>query len=369
VLTEFNVTDYFLPSASRANVLRSAMAASWHSSLAHSLKFFPDKPIAASIQLPPHWLPTALDYGAYFDLHLNALKIDPSEVLQVQETALQWLWQRFSAPTDLQPHLPQFSGLSIQALGPPDFSIVEAERLKRWLDTDAQQPLHLQTPDPAQVLTATHVLEQAWDLMAAVAPELRDEIAIVSPQVLLARSAAPSGGGFGGASSFCLWGCLALNAEALVDPWDGFVNLVHESAHGLLFAHARRQPLVLNPPEERYASPLRSDQRPMDGIFHAAFVSAREIWALRQALTHSGELPSDSVDPARDGLQQRLQTRESAFRACDAQLTRWGQLSDLGAAIIKECRDHIGMSATSPVTSPKKAAAKPSCSAPASRQS
>lgn len=317
------------------------MAASWHSSLSHTLRSLPAPSVAAAIRLPPQWLPSALDYGAYFDLHLSAVSADPAETEAVRDSALSWLAHRFPARSDRSTPQPGPKGLCIQALGESDFTGAETARLKRWLDTDAQQPLCLQSPDPERLQNAALVLEQAWTVLGAVAPELRDEIAIISPQVLLARSADPSGGRFGGASSFCLWGCVALNADVLEDAWDGFSSLVHESAHGLLFAQARRQPLVRNAPDEHYASPLRTDPRPMDGIFHAAFVSAREVWAFRQALVHPGALPGDSSDPSRAGLRQRLQDRENAFRACDSQLTRWGQLTDLGAAILQECREQL----------------------------
>ncbi len=51
--------------------------------------------------------------------------------------------------------------------------------------------------------------------------------------------------------------------------------LLHETAHQLLFGLSLDQPVVENDVEERYASPLRPDPRPMDGIFHATFVCAR----------------------------------------------------------------------------------------------
>ena len=93
----------------------------------------------------------------------------------------------------------------------------------------------------------------------------------------------------GGASSFSLWGALALNSEAHPDWWQYIPRLIHEYSHNLLFGIARNEPLVFNDPEERYESPLRQDLRPMDGIYHALFVSAREALAMRAILSHPDE--------------------------------------------------------------------------------
>lgn len=52
-------------------------------------------------------------------------------------------------------------------------------------------------------------------------------------------------------------------------------HLIHELSHLHLFAMMGLDPLILNPEEELFTSPIRSDKRPMSGIFHAAFVLAR----------------------------------------------------------------------------------------------
>lgn len=67
---------------------------------------------------------------------------------------------------------------------------------------------------------------------------------------------------------------LILDRIALVE------SLTHETAHALLFGFTLGENLTLNDPAERYASPLRRDPRPMEGIVHATFVLARMIHAL-----------------------------------------------------------------------------------------
>ena len=54
-----------------------------------------------------------------------------------------------------------------------------------------------------------------------------------------------------------------------------FEHIIHEASHIHLNCLMVDDPLILNLPTERYISPLRPDPRPMLGVFHATFVSAR----------------------------------------------------------------------------------------------
>lgn len=56
-----------------------------------------------------------------------------------------------------------------------------------------------------------------------------------------------------------------------------------------MFGYALDEPLVRNPNSERFASPLRSDPRPMDGVFHATFVCARLYLLYRRLLERRPE--------------------------------------------------------------------------------
>ena len=104
--------------------------------------------------------------------------------------------------------------------------------------------------------------------IAARFRSLLTEIVFVSPELNKASK-------FGGATSFFCFGAMFLNADkhrALVSMIDG---LVHESAHANLFSLSLGDPFVANKDDELYHSPLRSDPRPLDGIFHATYVSAQ----------------------------------------------------------------------------------------------
>ena len=104
--------------------------------------------------------------------------------------------------------------------------------------------------------TAALALIEAAD--AALASEIRELVI----EVVGASRSAHAGRGFGGASSFMLWGSVLLNTEYYDAKLDMMAALLHETAHQLLFGLSLDQPVVENDVEERYASPLRPDPRP-----------------------------------------------------------------------------------------------------------
>lgn len=82
---------------------------------------------------------------------------------------------------------------------------------------------------------------------------------------------------FGGSSSLATWGMMCVNPLAHPRWIDYLPRLIHEASHNALFALAGDEQLVTNDPDALYYSPIRDCARPMDGIFHAAFVSAEEV--------------------------------------------------------------------------------------------
>lgn len=135
----------------------------------------------------------------------------------------------------------------------------------------------------------------AMDRLQRDLPELAAEIAALVSQLILI--AVPEAGPedaaaqvvFDGGSSPMLWGAMVINASRHRSRLELLEVLVHESAHLLLYAHAQHEPLVLNDGGERYPSPLRQDPRPMDGLFHATWVSARMAYAMAR-LSRSSSL-------------------------------------------------------------------------------
>lgn len=144
---------------------------------------------------------------------------------------------------------------------------------------------------------------------------------------------------FGSASSLMLWGLLLIDAERYGSVLEMIQGIVHKSAHLLLFAHSIYEPLVTNAIDERFISPLRSDPRPMDGVFHATFVTAR-LHRVNKTLLECFER-LEAPPFSRDELDQKLHLyRDLYFRGLET-VQKHGKLTATGQRIIEETVDYM----------------------------
>jgi len=258
-----------------------------------------------------------LAFGAYYDLVLAIEAEDFAAAQRHLDDAL-----AFGEPC------PQ---TRVIALGDPATDPAAA-RYARLYDTDPQAPFRL-APPAADVEAAARLrLAQAFDLLDRGYPRLAQEVrALLRVVILAAPDNTLRGLTFDGASSFMLWGAIALNAEGHSGAFDLAQALVHESGHNLLFGLAADGPLVDDDGEARYASPLRADPRPLDGILHATFVCARMHEAVR-VLVASGTLArADAVQAERD-----LRAHADAFRDGFETVHRHARLTPLGREVLDE---------------------------------
>ena len=176
------------------------------------------------------------------------------------------LWRRIAAAAGGAPIL-EVARLTEEALGE------DAARFARLLNAGEKGPI-FGPPDPSQWPAFAAGVAEAFSLLeetdAALAAEIRSLIVLVIGSAPLNLQVS-----FGGVTSLTLWGAVTLNTELHRTPLEIADGLVHEGAHTLLFGYAVDERLVRNPDSERFASPLRSDPRPMDGVFHATFVCSR----------------------------------------------------------------------------------------------
>ncbi len=167
-------------------------------------------------------------------------------------------------------------------------------------------------------------------------PELHGEIIAILSDLLLAQSPEGATLDFDGASHYQFWGLLILNPKHHRTPLAVAEVLAHELGHSLLFGLTIEEPLVLNPDEELYPSPLRLDPRPMDGIYHATFVSARMALAM-ETLAESGVLTKVERDHA---IAAATKDREN-FHSGHATVMKHGHLSESGEEILENARQWI----------------------------
>jgi HEXXH motif-containing protein len=215
----------------------------------------------------------------------------------------------------------------------------EQERYARLLSMETGSWQALAAPDARQwsefetnVIAALKLLE---DADAALAAELR---ALVIQIVGVGPAAQAGGRGFGGASSFMLWGAVLLSLAQHGTMLDMISGLVHEAAHQLLFGLSLDEALVDNSLDERYGSPLRTDPRPMDGIFHATFVCGR----MHYAYARVRERMRNSLNQAdRSLIEQRLREYHGKFFDGLDTVQRFGRMTANGDRIMNAAADYM----------------------------
>jgi hypothetical protein len=222
-------------------------------------------------------------------------------------------------------------------LGEPAMADKEA-RYMRFMAEDVPYQ-HVFLPPAAEELAAFRLqFASVLDLMRQATPELVAELQALISELVLVVGPKDAKVHFDGGSSYQLWGALFLNVVRHKSRIDVIDSIAHESAHSRLFGLCTEEAPVTNPDEEVHPSPLRREKRPMDGVYHATFVSARMHWAMTRLLD-SGLLTEEErliAVGARDADRRNF---ESGYQtvAAHGRLTRTGQIAiDAARAYISE---------------------------------
>lgn len=211
-------------------------------------------------------------FALYSDL-VEAIYLDDEPAFQSAATAI----AAFEAEAS--------DGVRGMTLADGDLGPGMAVRFLRHLDDDQTTPLGVGPISEEELRIANDCLTSTWNLLDVAAPALSLEIRALVRDVIFVASESGAGGlAFHGASTFYLWGSLFLNARMHPDRVSMAEGLAHEAAHSLLLGYSFGAPLVDNDVSERFASPLREDSRPMDGIVHATYVLARMHYCIERLL-------------------------------------------------------------------------------------
>jgi hypothetical protein len=256
-------------------------------------------------------------FGAYFDLVL-ALESDQLELARtIVEEMLQY---------------PSSGATAIGSID--DRPEGERERYRRLLMAGMDYAL---PPGPELMRAYGQRLEAAFALLDAGFPEMAAEIrALLREIVVAAGPEDPKAITFDGASCYMMWGAVLLNARGQKNVLDTAQALAHESGHNLLFGFSASGPLVENPDDELFSSPLRKDPRPMDGVFHATYVVARMHQTLSRLLA-SGVLDDGQIEFARADLAQHRRN----FDVGDSVVREGGRLTAVGREAIEAAREYM----------------------------
>jgi HEXXH motif-containing protein len=224
--------------------------------------------------------------------------------------------------------LPAPSPFRAVALSDADLGPGMMARFVAHIDDDPEVPIDPRSPSADEMAASEQRLDEALKLITAADPGLAGELRALIREVVFAVN----GGGapdFGGITSFYLWGAQLLNARGHPDPLALAEGVVHEAAHALLFGLSLGEPLVENDSSERFASPLRTDLRPMDGIVHASFVVARLHYLATRPLMANATTAAKIADYAK------------RFRSTDDIVVHHARFTPLGEALYRSARDYM----------------------------
>jgi HEXXH motif-containing protein len=268
----------------------------------------------------------ALTFGAYCDLVL-AIDDDQLDLAQVLLTEI--------AAAQNRP-----AGLLITDLADPQLDAA-ADRFVRLIDTDPNISFAIIPPPSEVAAQCRQRIAAGLRLLEAGAPTLAEEIVALVGEIVIAVGPDDAKAmTFDGASSFMLWGAILLNAKGHNTVLEAAQALVHESGHNLLFGLCADGPLIYNDDSPIYASPLRTDPRPMDGVVHATYVTARMHWAVTQ-MRQAGVLDEAATAEAHDSLAAHC----LAFAHGIDLIDRHAHLTERGQAIIVGARAYMEQSA------------------------
>ena len=318
----------FEPDAARVGVLDGKLREQLRESvqylagqLAAHVSVSPERLAAFSSRLEAGPLPP-LAYAVYSDL---VLAIDTDDLNGAER-----LFNRLLAD------VPHPTGVWVRDLG-DGMAAEDAERYARYAESGGGLRLDLVRPSARASRECRREIQAALALLDSEDPALAGEMRRLVHEIVLCQNGPASPGvRFDGSSNFMLWGAVVINAETRRNRPTTVQVLAHESAHNLLFALCPDQPLVNNDPQERYTSALRKDPRPMEGIYHAAFVCAR----MHRALANLAASPALSP-PERVEARAAMEKSARAFRQGMATVDEHADLTEPGRAIIENARAYM----------------------------
>lgn len=256
-------------------------------------------------------------FGAYYDL---VFALENGELDLARSFARELVARRSTG------------GIAISSVN--DRPTDEQERYERLLMAGMDYAV---APDPELMAIYRNRLDAAFALLDGGFPEMAAEVrALLSEIVVAAGPEDPKAITFDGASSYMMWGAILLNARGQKTVLDAAQALAHESGHNLLFGFSASGPLVENPDDELFSSPLRKDPRPMDGVVHATYVVARMHQTISRLLD-SGILDDAQTQAAR--MERTLHRKN--FEIGDEVVREGGRLTDTGMQAIEAARHYM----------------------------
>jgi hypothetical protein len=209
-----------------------------------------------------------------------------------------------------------------------------SRRYLTYVNADPTTKVNFNALSSSEFDKVRRLADDAFGVLERAEPEIGAEIRSLVTEIVFVSSVPNES--FGGATSFFCWGALFLNANAHRSLVRLISGLTHESAHAYLFSLSLGDGFVTNPDDELHASPLRPDPRPLDGIFHAAYVSARMHYAHSRVI-ETGALSGSAESEARNALA----ASRRAFSDGVKTLNDYASLTPLGCRVMDATRSYM----------------------------
>jgi HEXXH motif-containing protein len=206
------------------------------------------------------------------------------------------------------------------------------------------------TPLSPHILPPSRLrVADACQLLGHAAPALRAEMAaLISEVILVDHHAAPGELAFHGASSFFTWGALVLNLAEHRSRVKLLEGLVHEAGHSLLHGFTAGHPMVTNTTAERHISPLREDQRPMEGLVHAAYVLARMHLAMCALQSPALHAAGHITEAEQQEATAKAAAAAASFHAANTTIRRHANFTPTGKAIFASAQIYMNQAFMNP---------------------
>lgn len=221
----------------------------------------------------------------------------------------------------------------VTPLSAPPFHKDDLTLLSDAYSDDVGLTTNLQPPSIQETKTAVQMIEQAVELLSSTGAEWAEEMILLASEVVLAVPGPKTRSSFGGAAVFDAFGSVLMNPRMLHDTASTALSLVHETSHQQMFLFHLNDPVILNDEQAVYQSPLRKQSRPMEGVFHAMWVSGRMAQAANDIMI------SDPPENTVLSLSQLKDTAITNFHDCAETVAKHGLLSEFGTKLFTDARD------------------------------
>lgn len=242
----------------------------------------------------------------------------------------------FSALTQEQPII---EPMRLVALGDPNVS-PSAARCIRFMNSEGPMKHTFRPPPAAVVDSFAQRFPSTLNLLQRAVPEFVDEMREQISEIVLLVVADDATMKFEAGSSYRLWGAMFVNAVRRKNRIEIIESVAHENAHSRLFGLCTEEPAVQNPDQELYPSPLRVDPRPMDGVYHATFVSARMHWTMSRVIA-SGLLTAEELILAEKSRAHDRRSFDSGYKT----VMRYGRLTETGRLALDAAASYMSAAA------------------------